>query len=445
MDHESTRSRSRLSRRTTLLGLGVSAAIALGNEATSTAAQESTPAIEAGVPLVGAWQWNAYPDNPESATFAIFHADGTYVEWQPVGGTAIGIWRTTGERTYDLLFVFPDTDPSLDGFGPGTATFTVALTLDATGNALAAEGMVDVRDANGVLGATVPWRRPATRLTFTANPALGSIAAPPVAAIAATPLASPTAAGGQMATINGVELYYELHGPDDGPPVLLLHGGLGNTEEFDGLVPGLVAAGYQTIAMDCRGRGRSTWDETPITYELMASDALDLLDLLGIAQTDFVGWSDGAIIGLELGVTHPERLHRAVIYGANFTPDGFHFPTPSDQLPPFEQFIADYQRLSPAPERFDELNAMLDALYAVAPNFSEEQLRSIPVPMLILDGAEEEMINADQPVRMAALIPGAELILIPGTGHFAPIAKRDEFNRIVLAFLAGESIATPSV
>jgi pimeloyl-ACP methyl ester carboxylesterase len=193
--------------------------------------------------------------------------------------------------------------------------------------------------------------------------------------------------------------------------------------------------------MDCRGRGRSTWDETPITYELMAADALALLDLLEIDKTDFVGWSDGAIIGLELGITHPERLTRAVIYGANFTPDGFHFPTPSNQLPPFETFIADYQRLSPAPERFDELNAILDALYAVAPNFSEEELRSISVPMLILDGAEEEMINADQPVRMAALIPNAELILIPGTGHFAPVAKPEVFNQIVLDYLAGKAPA----
>jgi pimeloyl-ACP methyl ester carboxylesterase len=255
------------------------------------------------------------------------------------------------------------------------------------------------------------------------------------AATAATPMAD-MAVEGETASINGVELYYEVHGPADGPPVFLLHGGLGNTEEFDGLLPALLAAGYRTIAMDCRGRGRSTWDDTPITYELMTADALGLLDLLDIDKTDFVGWSDGAILGLELAAEHPERLHRAVIYGANFTPDGFHEPTPSDQLPPFEKFIADYQRLSPAPERFDELLAEMDALYTVAPNFSEDELKSITVPVLILDGAEEEMINADQPLRMAELIPGAELILMPGTGHFAPIAKREEFNRIVLEFLA---------
>jgi pimeloyl-ACP methyl ester carboxylesterase len=82
--------------------------------------------------------------------------------------------------------------------------------------------------------------------------------------------------------------------------------------------------------MDCRARGRSAYGNEPITYERMASASLAILDMLEIETTDFVGWSDGAIIGLYLGVTAPQRLQRAVIYGANFTPDGFHEPVPSD-------------------------------------------------------------------------------------------------------------------
>lgn len=288
--------------------------------------------------------------------------------------------------------------------------------------------------ALGHLGRTAAQE--AALSAMAAQPVVGDwlLMTPPGAVVAATPATSTTE--GQTASINGVDLYYEVHGEADGAPVLLLPGGLGNTEEFDGLVPALVEAGYQPIAMDCRGRGRSTWDDTPITYELMADDALGLLNLLGIEKADFVGWSDGAIIGLEVAITRPEWLNRAVIYGANFTPDGVYAePRPSEQLPPFEKFISDYQRLSPQPERFDELLVELSALWQVAPNFSEEQLKSITVPILILDGAEEELVRPDQPVRMAELIPDAELILIPGTGHFAPVAKRDEFNQIVLEFL----------
>jgi PKD repeat protein len=171
-----------VSRRAALAGLGASG---LGLALTATrpaAAQDTTPADAAGSPLVGMWQWNSFPESPEPANFAIFHADGTYAEWQPVAGEAIGIWRMTGERTFDLLFIFPDTDPSLEGFAPGEATFTITGELDETGNALTATGTIGVRDPGGVHLVDVPWTRPATRVTFETNPSTGSIPATPVAA-----------------------------------------------------------------------------------------------------------------------------------------------------------------------------------------------------------------------------------------------------------------------
>jgi pimeloyl-ACP methyl ester carboxylesterase len=70
-------------------------------------------------------------------------------------------------------------------------------------------------------------------------------------------------------------------------------------------------------------------------------------------------------------------------------------------------------------------------------------LERITTPVLILDGANEELIKPEQPVEMAALIPGAQLVIMPGTGHFAPFAQPEEFSRIVLAFLAGEVVGTP--
>ena len=152
-----------------------------------------------------------------------------------------------------------------------------------------------------------------------------------------------TWAPGQTATINGAALYYEVHGDPDGQPVLLLHGGAGSSEDFVNLAPVLVAAGYRVVAMDSRGHGRSAWGDLPITYEQMAADALGLLDHLGIAKTDVVGWSDGAIIALDLAIHHPERLDRVVAYGANFTPEGVH-DRAERPVPPFERLIADYRR-----------------------------------------------------------------------------------------------------
>jgi pimeloyl-ACP methyl ester carboxylesterase len=250
-------------------------------------------------------------------------------------------------------------------------------------------------------------------------------------------------APGQTATINGAALYYEVHGAPNDQTVLLLHGSLNSTEQFDYLAPVLVAAGYRVVAMDCRGRGRSAWGEAPITYEQMAADAVGLLDHLGIEKTDVVGVSDGAAIALDLAAHHPERLDRVVAYATILTPDGLQF-VESDQMIPFEYFIATYRRLSPEPGRFEELLGVLDELSKAGPNYSEEELGSITAPVLILDGEADEFITPDQPRRMAELIPGATLVIMPGTGHFATNARPGLVNQIVLDYLAGKAVGAPA-
>jgi len=149
------------------------------------------------------------------------------------------------------------------------------------------------------------------------------------------------------------------------------------------------------------------------------------------------------MVALELAIHDPERLGRVVAYGANYSPEGTQF-VESDQLPPFERFIANYQRLSPEPARWDELLEVLGALDATAPNYTEAELGSITVPVLILDGADEEFVKPEHTRRMAELIPGATLVLIPGTGHFAVFAKPAVFDQIVLDYLAGKAVAAPA-
>jgi pimeloyl-ACP methyl ester carboxylesterase len=126
-------------------------------------------------------------------------------------------------------------------------------------------------------------------------------------------------AEGQTANINGIDIYYEVYG--EGDPVVLIHGGLSNGDHFNNIIPAL-AEQYQVIVMDSRGHGRSSFDETPISYEVMANDVLGLMDHLGLDKASIVGWSDGGIIGLEIAIHNPERLNRVVAYGANFDPTG---------------------------------------------------------------------------------------------------------------------------
>ncbi|MEA2583928.1 MAG: hypothetical protein QOF33_2013 [Thermomicrobiales bacterium] len=242
-------------------------------------------------------------------------------------------------------------------------------------------------------------------------------------------------AEGQTVEINGVDIYYEVYGQGD--PVFLLHGGLANGTYYAYQIP-VLAAKYQLIVMDSRGHGRSSFDEQPISYELMASDVLGLMDHLGIQKADILGWSDGGIIGLEIAIHNPDRLNKVVAYGANFDPTGVRLDVGTNAR--FNAFIEraaeDYQKLSPHPERWDEFLNNISNMWATQPNYTEDQLKAITTPFLILDGAEEEAIDLNQTKLMALLIPGAELNLMPGTGHFAMFEKPDEFNQIVLDYLA---------
>jgi pimeloyl-ACP methyl ester carboxylesterase len=219
--------------------------------------------------------------------------------------------------------------------------------------------------------------------------------------------------------------------------VFLLHGGLANGTYYAYQIP-VLAAKYQLIVMDSRGHGRSSFDEQPISYELMASDVLGLMDHLGIQKADILGWSDGGIIGLEIAIHNPDRLNKVVAYGANFDPTGVRLDVGTNAR--FNAFIEraaeDYQKLSPHPEQWDEFLNNISNMWATQPNYTEDQLKAITTPFLILDGAEEEAIDLNQTKLMALLIPGAELNLMPGTGHFAMFEKPDEFNQIVLDYLA---------
>ncbi len=241
---------------------------------------------------------------------------------------------------------------------------------------------------------------------------------------------------GQTASINGVAIYYEIYG--QGEPLILLHGGLANGDYWANQIPAF-ATSYQVIVMDSRGHGRSTFDDKPISYALMASDVLGLMDHLGLEKASIVGWSDGGIIGLELAINHRERLNKVVAYGANFDPTGVRLDV--GQNPRFlayiDQAAKDYARISPHPERWDEFLSNIEHMWATEPNYTEDQLRAITTPMLILDGEQEEAIDLNQTKLMACLIPNAQLVLMPNTGHFAMFEQPEEFNRIVLDFLKG--------
>lgn len=256
-----------------------------------------------------------------------------------------------------------------------------------------------------------------------------------IAAQESTPELPPATESG-LAPINDIQMYYATYGDPANPPLILLHGGLGNADYFVNQIPAF-SEDYYVITADSRGHGRSTMSEQQIGYALMASDVLALMDYLNIESADLVGWSDGGIIGLDIAINHPERLHKLVAYGANYNPSGVRSDVGDNAR--FNAYIemaaGDYARLSPDPDNFDTFLENIGNMWATEPNYTEEQMRGITVPTLILDGIEEEAIYPEHDLEMAMLIPNADLVLMGGVGHFAMWEATDEFNEIILAFL----------
>ena len=243
---------------------------------------------------------------------------------------------------------------------------------------------------------------------------------------------------GRHLEIQGARIWYAEWGKKSSrPPVLLLHGGFGNSNYFGHLIPVLVAHGYRVIAMDSRGHGRSTRDDAPMSYHLMAGDVIGLLDHLGIPRVNLVGWSDGGCTGFDLALNHPDRLAGLFAFGANADVSGDR--EGFDKTPVFAAYLKrtpeEYRKLSPTPGRWDEFSAAVGKMWDTLPAFTAAELRSIKVPTVIADGEYDEAIKQSHDRYMADTIPGARLEILPNVSHFAMLQNPAEFNAAVLDFL----------
>lgn len=257
-------------------------------------------------------------------------------------------------------------------------------------------------------------------------------AAPQWLALPPTPTLPKAAASG-YAPVDGINIWYAEFGR--GSPVILLHGGLANADYWGDQVRALEGR-YRVIVMDSRGHGRSTRNATPFGYELMAEDVLGLMDHLHIRKAAVVGWSDGAIIGLELAIHHPGRLTRLFAFAANSDPSGVKDVSKS---PVFTRFIArarrEYEQLSPTPGHYDSFLAQITKMWATQPHFTATQLEGITVPTWIVDADHDEAIQRANTLFMADHIPGSGLLILPQVSHFAFLQDPRLFDAAVRDFL----------
>jgi len=235
------------------------------------------------------------------------------------------------------------------------------------------------------------------------------------------------------APVNGLNIYYEIHGT--GEPLVLLHGAYMTIETMGEIVPSL-AESRQVIGVELQGHGHTADIDRPLTYEHMADDVAALLRHLGIEEADVFGFSMGGSAALQVAIRHPEVVRKLVVASSSYTTDGMH-PELLEMTPTItpEAFAGSpieevYLRTAPNPDDFPNLVTKLKRLDMEPFAWPPEDIRGIEAPTLLIIG-DSDAIRLEHAVEMFRLLgggvmgdlaglPKSQLAVLPGTAHFVP-------------------------
>jgi pimeloyl-ACP methyl ester carboxylesterase len=236
------------------------------------------------------------------------------------------------------------------------------------------------------------------------------------------------AAVGRTFVHDGVKLYYEVYGT--GEPLLLVHGNGGHIADLSAQIA-YFRTRYRVIAMDSRDQGKSADSPGPLTYEKMTDDLAALLDELKVESANVVGWSDGGIEALLLGMRHPAKVRKIVSMAANLNPttDAISLEvlglvnTMLNAMPP-------EARNTPEGRREIKVTSMM----LEEPRIEAKALGAITAPTLIL-AADHDLIRDEHTVDIYHHIPNSQLGIFPNATHMIPFDDPATFNAAVEKFL----------
>lgn len=255
------------------------------------------------------------------------------------------------------------------------------------------------------------------------------------------------------APVNGLQLYYEIHG--QGEPLILLHGGFGLTGMFDTLLPQL-AADRQVIAVDLQGHGRTADTERPLSLEAMGDDVGKLIAHLGLEAADVMGYSMGGGVALQTAIQHPNLVRKLVVVSMPYKRNGWY----PEQLagmnqinagalafmrdtPPYQGYVA----VAPDPDHFatlcDKMGDMMRRDYDYI-----EGVKRLPMPVLLIAG-DADGFPPSHAAEFFALLGGgqrdgswdrsgmvpSQLAILPGITHY-DIIDSPALPALVHTFLA---------
>ena len=274
------------------------------------------------------------------------------------------------------------------------------------------------------------------------------------ASLAMAQPAMPKPAKSGYLDVNGVNYYYEVRG--SGPPLLLLHGGLGSIDMFAPVMPALTAK-HTVIGVDLHGHGRTALGDRPFSLEAQGADMAAILSKLGYEKVDVVGYSMGGGVAFQLGVQHPDRVNKLVLVSAGYAQDGF-YPDMIKQQAQVNAgaaaFMKDtpmytsYMAVAPRPQDFPKLLDTMGAYMKRPYDFSAD-VPKLTMPVLLVFG-DSDMYRPEHEIKFFQMLGGGlkdggwqregmtrnRLAILPGRTHY-DIFFSPDLIRTSLAFIEG--------
>ena len=263
-----------------------------------------------------------------------------------------------------------------------------------------------------------------------------------------------TGNGHGYAPVNGLQMYYEVHGGGGDRPLVLLHGNLSTIGvDFGGIIPSL-AKGRQVIGVEQQAHGHTADIDRPLSIRHWADDTAALLGHLGIGRADLFGYSSGSAVAFQLAVDHPELVGRLVLASFSYRLDGLH-PGLMDSVQglkpehlagtPFER---DYARVAPNPGDWPKLIEKISQMEHDLSEWSADDLRDLAAPTMLVIG-DSDIVQPEHTVELFRLLgggvagdlaglPRSRLAVLPGTTHITLVQRADWLSSMVGEFLDAE-------
>jgi pimeloyl-ACP methyl ester carboxylesterase len=251
------------------------------------------------------------------------------------------------------------------------------------------------------------------------------------------------------APVNGLKMYYEVHG--SGRPLVLLHGAFNTIDLAFGMLIPELSKTRQVIALEMQGHGRTADIDRPFSFQTMADDVAALLKYLKTDSADIFGYSMGGGVALQLAIRHPQVVRKLIIASAVYKYEGWTqetraiLPTLTPEIFEGSPIKTEYDRLAPDPKHWTQFVSKMKQFVTTPYDFSAEKIGAIKSPTLIITG-DGDGVLPEHAVEMFRLrhgkymidfgpAPATQLAIFPGTSHISVMMQKDWLLSMITPFL----------